>query len=1278
MNLYIMSRMWPVAAACFFFALSSLRAQDDPTLINITTLEQLCAVRYDMDGNGEPDVETTAAEKVNYRTAFVLTNIDDCAGYELMNGLDFNDTDPLTAGNQPSKWAKGCSGPDCVTGTQADKTTGNTGWEPIDHFYFDDRGTPLDDSDDVRVDVSFSSTFQGNGNTISGLYINRRGSSDFLAGLFGRIASGAILDNLALVEVEVNMTGTSDSSFAGGLVGQMDDGSITASCVAGEVTSTSTYGYSAAGGLVGQMSNSGSITASYVTGEVTAINESPGSFALSFAGGLVGYMDGDNITASYATGDVTAINTNTGTLGDSYAGGLVGYMDGGNITASYAAGDVTGTSGASFVGGLVGYIVSGNITASYATGNFTTTSTGTSGYSYAGGFVGYMGGGDITASYAAGNFTATSTGTSGYSYAGGFVGSMGGGNIIASYVTGDVTATSTGILAGSSAGGLVGYMNSSASASVTASYYDSEATITAGKRTTEGAQTRSALQTPTAGSGIYATWVQLELDDGALAGIDDRTEAGDLADDLIWDFGTSSEYPALKVDFDADATATEKATVAEFGPQRAPKFRQATYYFVVEIGAVAGTVAGMVQANIAHDAHTLSYSIVSQTLDGTPATAFDIADEEKNGAKVGGLSVAVSAVLMLDQVYALTVQVDGNGSTDMAEVRVQVVTVAPAAPTGFVVTAESETQIKLQWVAPTGTGGAAITGYQIQRSLFGKVGTFTNLHMITDPATLTYQHMGLIARTEYHYQVAAINSVGTGDYTSAVSAITHGVPDAPTAFVATAESETQIKLQWVAPTDTGGFAITGYHIQNSPDGNVGTFTTLHMITDPTTLTYQHMGLIARTEYHYQVAAINSVGTGDYAGPISTTTHGGVPDAPTGFVVTAESETQIKLQWVAPTRGGFAITGYQIQNSPDGNVGTFTDLHTVTNPATLTYQHTGLLAGTEYYYQIAAINSVGTGDYTSAVSATTHVPTVHDVPGAPTGFVATAESSTQIDLQWVAPTTGGAAITGYQIQRSPDGNVGTFTNLPVANPATLTYQHTGLLAGTEYYYQIAAINSVGTGDYTSAVSATTHVPTVFFSSATYTASESSGIVDILLETSTAPGASVRVFIEVLAAGTTAQPADYTLPTPSEVLFKVGETSKAFAITLQDDDLYEGDEILWLSIIATDRLEVGAVSVSVLTIIDDERIIDDKVGALSSSVHRGGSSISLYPNPVVDALRVHSLAVGRLLVYDFTGTLLGTYALSAGVNSLSFSEYDQGVYVLQALLPSGERFHRIVKE
>ena len=73
-----------------------------------------------------------------------------------------------------------------------------------------------------------------------------------------------------------------------------------------------------------------------------------------------------------------------------------------------------------------------------------------------------------------------------------------------------------------------------------------------------------------------------------------------------------------------------------------------------------------------------------------------------------------------------------------------------------------------------------------------------------------------------------------------------------------------------------------------------------------------------------------------------------------------------------------------------------------------------------------------------------------------------------------------------------------------------------------------------------------------------------------------------------------------------------------------------------------------------------------------------AVRIYPMPVADMLHVHSSAAGRLLIYDLTGTLLKTYALSAGVNFLSFSEYKRGVYALHVLLLGKERFHRIVKE
>ena len=397
----------------------------------------------------------------------------------------------------------------------------------------------------------------------------------------------------------------------------------------------------------------------------------------------------------------------------------------------------------------------------------------------------------------------------------------------------------------------------------------------------------------------------------------------------------------------------------------------------------------------------------------------------------------------------------------------------PDMPAGLMATAQSDTQINLEWQAPD-DGGSAITGYVLQFNTDGG-SSFTDIEL-TGTAT-TYQHTGLSAATEHHYQVAATNNVGTGGYSSVASATTQDVPatatvpDMPAGLTATAESDTQINLEWQAPDD-GGSAITGYVLQFNTDGG-SSFTDIELTGTATT--YQHTGLSASTEYHYQVAATNNVGASAYSSVASATTQdvpatATIPDMPTGLTATVESDTQIDLAWTAPSSdGGTAITSYLLEYSTDGG-SIFMELHT-SDATTRAYQHTGLTASTEYHYQVAATNNVGASAYSSVASATTQdVPATATVPDMPAGLMATAQSDTQINLEWTAPSSdGGSAITGYVLQFNTDGG-SSFTDIELTGTAT-TYQHTGLSASTEYHYQVAATNNVGTGAYSSAVSAT---------------------------------------------------------------------------------------------------------------------------------------------------------------------------------------------------------------
>ena len=299
--------------------------------------------------------------------------------------------------------------------------------------------------------------------------------------------------------VDVHVTG---KHAVGALVGQ-HRGMVTNSYATGDVA-----GANNVGGLVGELSVGSSIERSYADVEVRG-----GGYQRPI-GGLVGVSSG-TIVASHAIGDVA---------GADMVGGLVGRSNpSGFIRESYATGNVNGSDG--WIGGLVGYN-SGPVSVSYATGNV-------NGNTRVGGLVGINEhrAARLQAVYATGN-------VSGASSVGGLVGMSpysfsGTGSIRNSYALGQVRG-------GSETGGLLG----GTSGSIHASYWNLDIVYEDQRNRYGEGKTTAELQSPTGYTGIYGEW-----DDGP---------EGD-----VWDFGTGSQYPALKADMNGDGIAT----VGEFGIQ---------------------------------------------------------------------------------------------------------------------------------------------------------------------------------------------------------------------------------------------------------------------------------------------------------------------------------------------------------------------------------------------------------------------------------------------------------------------------------------------------------------------------------------------------------------------------------------------------------------------------------------------------------------------------------------------------------------------------------------
>jgi surface protein len=127
---------------------------------------------------------------------------------------------------------------------------------------------------------------------------------------------------------------------------------------------------------------------------------------------------------------------------------------------------------------------------------------------------------------------------------------------------------------------------------------------------------------------------------------------------------------------------------------------------------------------------------------------------------------------------------------------------------------------------------------------------------------------------------------------------------------------------------------------------------------------------------------------------------------------------------------------------------------------------GLLNGSEYSFQVFALNTAGTGA-ASNVSAT-YIPATN--PDAVTGL-ATVPGNTTLAISWAQPESlGGGAFTSYQVFIRERGTA--FSATPTAivgaaagsNPADVTatsYTATGLTNGTTYDVKVVVITTANT-------------------------------------------------------------------------------------------------------------------------------------------------------------------------------------------------------------------------
>ena len=149
--------------------------------------------------------------------------------------------------------------------------------------------------------------------------------------------------------------------------------------------------------------------------------------------------------------------------------------------------------------------------------------------------------------------------------------------------------------------------------------------------------------------------------------------------------------------------------------------------------------------------------------------------------------------------------------------------------------------------------------------------------------------------------------------------------------------------------------------------------------------------------------------------------------------------------------------------------------------TFGYPLVGLTPETPYVARIRAENAFGPGPWTEAsfTSGRALPPPAPggggpstSPPGAPTNLTAVVGDG-QIVLTWDAPASdGGAEITDYEYRINGSGPW-----IPIGSTDT-THTVTGLVNGTEYTFQVRAVNRIGTGRVPNQAEATPEAPEAF--------------------------------------------------------------------------------------------------------------------------------------------------------------------------------------------------------
>lgn len=289
------------------------------------------------------------------------------------------------------------------------------------------------------------------------------------------------------------------------------------------------------------------------------------------------------------------------------------------------------------------------------------------------------------------------------------------------------------------------------------------------------------------------------------------------------------------------------------------------------------------------------------------------------------------------------------------------------------------------------------------------------------------------------------------------TAVVPGAAAAPTVSV---NDGANLTIDWVAPTESGTSAITGYYVEYKRSTSASW---IRVAGSPvTTPTFTFVKPSLGVSFDFRVRAVNRFGVGGASASVTETTPF-PPAVPESLASTVNDGAELTLEWLLPADEGTGpVTDYTVQYKRSTSPTWVTVADGVSVTPSFTFVRPS--AGVTFDFRVAAHNQYGMGPFTPAVRLT--VPPA--VPSAPQSVSAPVNDGSALQLTWDLPVRAGLTpISDYVIQYKRSTSSTWVTVADGVSTAT-TFTFVRPTAGVTFDFRVAARNANGTGAFSTAL------------------------------------------------------------------------------------------------------------------------------------------------------------------------------------------------------------------